>query len=838
MKKLAASILTAALLLTALLCIGVFAASAADGTACASTPNCSGTCENGFCSVCNGYEQPSQDGDDYYEIDNAGKLFWFAAHVNAGNAATNARLTADIVITPSLSYSRSWTPISSFGDRFSGTFDGQGHTISNITCDTSYFSNNVYGALFNAIGEEGIVKNLGILESSFVGGSSTGSIAGSSYGTIQNCFAQATVVTGVFDSLYANHFGGVAGHNKGLIENCYFAGTLSVSGGQSGGVVGTNDGTLRNCYYNATLYTGDAFGFHFSTAVEERVAGKSTEAFASGEVAYALGGAFGQTLFTNDYPVFAATGNKVYRHIIADGLCSGNVFGYANTETEDAGTLIHVSDTASCTQRAVCKTCGEEYIDPSNHASEEHVNGFMPCCGGYQPATQKGVGENGMPLYEIANAGQLYWFAELVNKNEAVESYSLTTRYLNARLAADIAVNAGHFDANGGYTPANGEEAMPWVAIVRFGGDFDGNGKTISGLYLVDRRGLQSPGIGLFASLGFFLYGGNEQLPTSGRVRDLGITNSYFEGVFNVGSITGAQYLGTSMENCWSDAFVKGGRDGNTGGAKTVGGLVGEGRGGNMKNCVFFGAITHEVTPTYANIIGAADTAYTVVNSYSPYGAADWHDSTDQPNYQNWYKSREAFASGEVAVLLNSAFGHHYFGQLLGRDQGPVIGGPAVYANVRLNCTEYGYANTPVGSNAHIPAGEWSTDSTQHWHACTVSGCDEKLDATVHAHDHACDTDCNVCGEVRTTAHVYDHACDAACNVCNEARTVPAHADADEDDVCDACNAQLPKKALSAGAGIGIGAGAASGMFLGGFALFWFVIKKKKWRDLVGAFKK
>lgn len=862
MKKLTVCILTVGLLLTALLCVGVFTASATGGDPCISAPDCTGTYENGFCSAdATHYEAPTLNNngtdadttDDYYEIGNAGKLFWFAELVNGGNNTANAKLTADIVITPSSSSTRYWTPIGSPNNWFSGTLDGQGHTIKEIFCDTSTSPDNVYAALFYIIGEDGVVKNLGILDSNFKGGSATGSIAGNNYGTVQNCFSQATV-TGIYDSLCANHFGGLVGCNGGVIENCYFAGNLLADRGSRGGVVGTNDGTLRNCYYDATLYTGDAFGLHFSTSVEEKVAGKTTEAFASGEVAYALGEAFGQTLSTNDYPVFAVTGNKVYRYVIADGLCSGNVFGYANTETADAGTLIHVSDTASCIQRAVCATCGEEYIDPFNHASEENVNGFMLCCGEYQPAVQNGVGANGMPLYEISNAGQLYWFAELVNKNEEVENYPLTTRHLNAKLVSDITVNAGLFDANGSYTPVNGEEPRSWTAMISYQGHFDGDHKTLSGLYLVDRKGVQSPGIGLFASLGQFIY----QQPTTGRIRNLGITNSYFEGIFNVGSIAGGQYLGTVIENCWSDAFVKGGENGANGGATTIGGLVGEGRGGTMMNSVFFGVITHEVTPTHANIIGAATPEYRVINSYSPYGENDWHDATDQPDYKKWYKSREAFASGEVAVLLNKAIGYHCYGQLLGTDQGPVIGGPAVYENVALNCTERGYSNSPVGSEAHIPADAWSSDGAEHWHACTVKGCDAKLDLyshaydngcdtgcnvcattreTAHVYDNACDTACNVCGEKRETAHVYDNACDTSCNVCNGARTVGAHQDSDENDVCDACGAALPKEGLSGGAGIGIGVGATAIVVVGGFSLFWFVIKKKKWSDLVAIFK-
>lgn len=901
MKKLTL-FLTLALLLTALLCIGIFTASAEAGTPCTSAAGCTGSYENGICSAdATHYEAPTLNNngteadttDDYYEIGNAGELYWFAALCNDIDRDNpdqisqsdsyirnyyfipyNAILTADITLNENVIRNGGlnadttgfvqWDPIgfdelggtrTSHIATYTGTLDGNGHTLSGLYFNDASASNV---GLFAQVGESGTVKDLTVEDAYVhaerncailayqnngtvwncrvdgivsVGEDNSGAagIACLNYGLIDGCINDAPVF-GAGDAYFlggicringetgtvrnsanfatigasANYqMGGIACENHGVMENCYNH-AFFIGYGSIGGIVAFNqsEGTVTNCYYDNSIFDGDAFFEQWGTATD--ASGKSATEFADGTVCALVG--------------------------------------------------FHVSDTASCTQKATCETCSEEYFDTSKHTSEEIINGIRLCCGAYLPAPQKGIGANGMPLYEISNAGELYWFAAQVNKNKAVAGYPLTTRHLNAKLTCDITVNQGRFDETGNYTPANGEEAMPWVAIIRFGGDFDGNRKSISGLYLVDRGGIQSYGIGLFASLGEFLYQDNAQQPVSGRVRNLGITNSYFEGTFNVGSIAGAQYLGTCIENCWSDAFVKGGRDGNTNGAKTVGGLVGEGRGGSMQNCAFFGVITHEVTPSYANIIGAADTAYTLINSYSPYGKDNWHDAVDQPDYQNWYKSREAFASGEVAMLLNEAFGYHYFGQLLGTDQGPRIGGPAVYANVQLNCTEYGYANTPVGNKAHIPADAWTSDNTGHWHACTVTGCDEKLDATAHAHDNACDTVCNVCSATRTTAHAYDNACDTACNVCGAtrttahvhdnacdvdcnvcgvARTVAAHADANEDAVCDACNAQLQKDGLSGGAGIGIGVGAGVVVMTGGFSLYWFVIKKKKLSDLL-----
>ena len=144
-------------------------------------------------------------------------------------------------------------------------------------------------------------------------------------------------------------------------------------------------------------------------------------------------------------------------------------------------------------------------------------------------------------------------------------------------------------------------------------------------------------------------------------------------------------------------------------------------------------------------------------------------------------------------------------------DAHPVFFGPVVYANVPFNCTEVGYSNSNTGNTAHLPATAWSSDGTQHWHACTVEGCDEKLDAHAHA---------------------YDNGCDTSCNICTAERAVAAHADSDGNNACDTC-ATFVEGGLSGGAGIGIGIGATAVVLVGGFSLFWFVIKKKKWSDLV-----
>ncbi len=82
---------------------------------------------------------------------------------------------------------------------------------------------------------------------------------------------------------------------------------------------------------------------------------------------------------------------------------------------------------------------------------------------------------------------------------------------------------------------------------------------------------------------------------------------------------------------------------------------------------------------------------------------------------------------------------------------------------------------------------------------------------------------------------------------CGDKANKAAHNDGNADGKCDVCDYQMangggapeqPKDGLPAGAIVGIAVGSVAVVGVGGFALVWFVIKKKTWADLVAIFKK
>ena len=130
---------------------------------------------------------------------------------------------------------------------FSGTFEGNGHTISglNLTADGSD------QGLFRYLTDTALVQNLNVRGSVAPGGSRSGlgGLAGRNAGTIRNCGFEGSVAG-------ADKVGGIAGENAvtGIIENCRVQG--SVCGNHFvGGIAGQNNGVIRNCRNGAGINT-------------------------------------------------------------------------------------------------------------------------------------------------------------------------------------------------------------------------------------------------------------------------------------------------------------------------------------------------------------------------------------------------------------------------------------------------------------------------------------------------------------------------------------------------------------------------------------------------------
>ncbi len=142
-----------------------------------------------------------------------------------------------------------------------------------------------------------------------------------------------------------------------------------------------------------------------------------------------------------------------------------------------------------------------------------------------------------------------------------------------------------------------------------------------------------------------------------------------------------------------------------------------------------------------------------------------------------------------------------------------------------VKCTVCGYIITPaLGHDTHAPDAEWHFDATKHWHNCT--GCSQKLDEGAHAFG---DWTITVKLEVGVAGEK-----ERECSVCGFKENAPVEALGDE----QPGDEQPEKTGLSGGAIAGIAVGSVAVAGVGGFSVFWFVIKKKKFADLIAIFKK
>ena len=636
--------------------------------------------------------QPAGAGtqEDPYQISTTDELFWFAGLVNGTltdgttkNTAACAKLTADITIPDG----QTWTPIGSVSNRYTGTFDGAGHTIEGLVINKSDNYQGFVGYL-----EGGTIQNLmmgetcSVTTKSFVGG-----VCGhNNYGTITNCYNSGTVEgsTGVGGVCGTNRYGtitncynsgmvkgsgsyvgGVSGNNFGTITNCYNSGTVKGGGSEVGGVCGYNHlGTITNCYWSiGTANTGIGFGGGSATS-------KTATEFASGEVAYLLNGSTSegvswfQTLGEDDYPVLDSSRGIVYAEQYCDGTLIGN---YGNSSK-----IIHTGFNG---------------------------NGLCACGQKYQPADLNGN------VYEISNAGQLFWFAALVNG-------TLEGTAQNAAAGAVLTTNIDLSDK--AWTPIGNASTI-------YTGTFDGAGHTISDMKIENATGYS----GLFGNVtgtvrGFTVDGTiivnttATDLKVGGAVGCLGTTSAagtvsgvtskvnitVTSGKGHIGGVVGSM-MGDhepKVENCLYTGNIKYSADADcvagivayirsghilncanrgtvsVNGTGGVGGILGYGNNKEIyiRSCYSTGNVTGSGTGTVGAIVGQNKSTQATVSNccYLTGSAAKGQGQLDTDAAGTVVKSADDFKSGAVCWLLNGSTGENVsWYQTLGKDELPVL---------------------------------------------------------------------------------------------------------------------------------------------------------------------
>lgn len=367
---------------------------------------------------------------------------------------------------------------------------------------------------------------------------------------------------------------------------------------------------------------------------------------------------------------------------------------------------------------------GLKTITAKAEGTESHnynSQGFCTECDAYQSAvltTDKyDIDDDNSKddVYEIGNAGQLFWFAGLVNGTlDGVKQNKLA----NAVLTANITVNENlldslQYDTEGNVS--NGSDFITWTPIAdwmgnrttQYSGTFDGNNKTVSGLYFNG----DSTCIGLFGSS-----------ESDGNIKNVGVVDSYFKGNDHVGGVCGNN-AGT-ITNCYNAGNLTAIES-----SADIGGICGYNNGGTIANCYNTGTVTATGTVAFVGGVCGCSTEL-ILNCYNigtVTAASSGADISGICGYnfgpikncyyladtedENGGKTTAQFASGEIAYLLSQGcstgegdatvtYDGSIWGQPIGTDTYPLLHGEKVYKNITyLGCNDLSDVVSVVYSN-------------------------------------------------------------------------------------------------------------------------------------------
>ena len=174
---------------------------------------------------------------------------------------------------------------------FSGTFDGDNHTVSDILIEPEIFIGGRIGFVVTVKGNNAVMRNLTLVDPNLVSvwGWGVGSLVGmNDGGTITNCHAVNANVVGM------SAVGGLVGGNLwyGRISDCSVTGSIAASdvmamiGASFGGLVGENTfwSDIERSYTNVTVLGGNGNGYVGGLVGNNVIYGQITNCYALGSV--------------------------------------------------------------------------------------------------------------------------------------------------------------------------------------------------------------------------------------------------------------------------------------------------------------------------------------------------------------------------------------------------------------------------------------------------------------------------------------------------------------------------------------------------------------------------
>ncbi len=476
------------------------------------------------------------------------------------------------------------------GVAFSGTFDGNGHTISGLYINLD--SQKAY--------------NWGLFAKT--------------KGTIKNVSLKNSYITGLAGGNVGSIAGGLEG---GTLENVYSNAILDMDTWRIGGLTGIIEGrgkesTITNCWFDGSVTGRERVG-GFVGNINQDVALKISHSLNSGSItgiSHYIGGFVGIinkctssiTDCLNTGTITRAEGNRTGYY----GAISGGVNGSEGLECEATFKNVFYLDD-SCTKGYQVDRNNAKYVtligNGAIQLNEEEltgknayvwsaldfktywttVNNDMPLLRTFAKAKQSASGNKmadyswysvSAKNYTIKNPRQFWAFSIL----SRTDDFKDKTVNLGATVLLNDTTNPNWYEAEGliNWKPIGRNVTQEGKAIGKaFAGTFNGNGHKISGLY-IKLDSTKAFNWGLFAK-------------TSGKIQNLKLVDSHISGIAggSVGSITGSM-AGATLENVYSNATVEiASEKANTG--KNIAGLAGiiEGKASSViSNCWFDGSVS------------------------------------------------------------------------------------------------------------------------------------------------------------------------------------------------------------------------------------------------------
>jgi len=475
--------------------------------------------------------------------------------VNEGNAENWAEESPEL----------EWMPIGRDDVPFNGIFDGQGHTISGL-----YFNGqDEMVGLFAATDDDSQVLNLNVVNSYYKtrGDSGVGGVAARGAGFFSRVYCDAIIECDGFTA------GGIIGYkkNKGnaVISECWFDGKVTLSGRMGGGIAGRiykGGCTIQHCLNTGTIYsthpgpTAATIG-GITGNVSERLI--ITDCFNAGYLSNEVGRPEVATLIGS----ISAAGDITSGHNWSISEGAPGTVGSINSDAVVVGAFMQLPEKVMKGYGAYQRT---DLDFDTYWAVVEDDTPMLQCFAdsipsveGYQKCMQEDTSWYDVTRIEnvISTPEQLKGFAYLSMMGESFYGKTI-------KLGANITYNTGDASKYAEDIPLN-----LWIPLTNFMGTFDGQGHTISGLYV----GGAASHVGMFATT-----------TSQAIVKNFKLTNSYFESTtsnnnFGTGSIAGSG--GGTFERIYSDAIV-------VTSAQFGGGIVGLfNHDGSITECWFDGEV-------------------------------------------------------------------------------------------------------------------------------------------------------------------------------------------------------------------------------------------------------